>query len=118
MDPKCGGIDAFIGTVRENTKGKKVLRLEFESYESMALTEMKKIAEEVMQKFNVYKILIHHRTGILQVGDIPVIIVVGAAHRDAAFTACHYAIDELKKNVPIWKKEIFEDGEVWVAAHP
>ena len=64
------------------------------------------------------KILIHHRTGVLQVGDIPVIIVVGAAHRDAAFVACHYAIDELKKNVPIWKKEIFEDGEVWVAAHP
>lgn len=118
MDPKCGGIDAFIGTVRENTKGKKVLRLEFETYESMALIEMKKIAEEVLQKFQVFKILIHHRTGVLQVGDIPVIMVVGAAHRDAAFVACHYAIDELKKNVPIWKKEIFEDGEVWVAAHP
>ena len=118
MDPKCGGIDAFIGTVRASTKGKKVLKLEFETYESMAMFEMKKIAQEVLQKYEVYKVLIHHRTGTLHVGDIPVVIVVGAAHRDAAFDGCRYAIDELKKRVPIWKKEIFEDGEVWVAAHP
>jgi len=118
MDPQCGGIDVFIGTVRANTKQKKVVRLEFEAYEKMALSEMNRIAEEVSQKFQVLKILIHHRTGILQVGDVPVIIVVAAAHRDAAFDACRYAIDTLKQTVPIWKKEIFEDGEVWVAAHP
>jgi len=118
MDAQSGGIDVFIGTVRASTKEKKVVRLEFETYENMALVEMNKIAEEVLQKFPVQKILIHHRTGILQVGDVPVIIIVAAAHRAAAFDACRYAIDTLKQTVPIWKKEIFEDGEVWVAAHP
>ncbi|MEO6167041.1 MAG: molybdenum cofactor biosynthesis protein MoaE [Chitinophagales bacterium] len=118
MQPGCGGIDVFIGTVRQITKEKKVLRLEFEAYESMALLEMNKIADEGLQKFRVQKILIHHRTGILTIGDVPVVIVVGAAHRDAAFDACRYAIDTLKQTVPIWKKEVFEDGEVWVSAHP
>ena len=118
MDPECGAIDAFIGTVRTSTRERQVLRLEFETYESMALAEMNKIAEEVLNRFHVRRILIHHRTGTLQIGEIPVIIVVAAAHRDAAFDACRYAIDTLKKTVPIWKKEIFEDGEVWVAAHP
>lgn len=118
MTPQCGGIDVFIGTVREATKGKTVVRLEFEAYEKMALKEMRKIAEEALQKWNVHKISIHHRTGILKIGEIPVVIAVSAAHRDAAFDACRYIIDTLKKTVPIWKKEIFEDGEVWVAAHP
>ena len=118
MTPQCGGIDVFIGTVREATKGKTVVRLEFEAYEKMALKEMRKIAEEALQKWNVHKISIHHRTGVLKIGEIPVVIAVSAAHRDAAFDACRYIIDTLKKTVPIWKKEIFEDGEVWVAAHP
>lgn len=118
MHPGCGGIDVFIGTVRASTKEKKVVRLEFEAYESMALVEMKRIAEEAEQKFSIQRILIHHRTGILEVGDVPVVIVVAAAHRAAAFDGCRYAIDTLKQTVPIWKKEIFEDGEVWVAAHP
>jgi molybdopterin synthase catalytic subunit len=114
----CGGINVFIGTIRKQTKGKTVIRLEFEAYETMALREMHKIAKNAFEDYTVEKILIHHRTGILFPGDIPVIIVVGAAHRDAAFMACRYIIDSLKKTVPIWKKEIFEDGEVWVAAHP
>lgn len=118
MSPQCGGIDVFIGTVRNSTKGKKVIRLEFEAYERMALNEMKKIAEAACTKWPVLKILIHHRTGVLSPGDIAVIIAVSAAHRDAAFDACRYAIDTLKQTVPIWKKEVFEDGEVWVAAHP
>ena len=118
MTPQCGGIDVFIGTVREVTNGKTVVRLEFEAYEKMAMNEMKKIAEEVLQNWPVHKIVIHHRTGILYIGEIPVVIAVSAAHRDAAFEACRYTIDTLKKTVPIWKKEIFEDGEVWVAAHP
>jgi len=118
MTPQCGGIDVFIGTVRATTKGKTVVRLEFEAYEKMALKEMKKIADEAAKKWNVHKILMHHRTGILKIGDIPVVIAVSAAHRDAAFEACRYIIDTLKKTVPIWKKEVFEDGEVWVAAHP
>jgi len=118
MSPECGGIDVFIGTVRNTTKGKQVIRLEFEAYEKMALQQMGRIADEVMVKWPVQKILIHHREGILQVGEVPVVIAVSAAHRDAAFDACRYVIDTLKKTVPIWKKEVFEDGDVWVAAHP
>lgn len=118
MSPQSGGIDVFIGTVRDNTKGKPVIGLEFEAYEPMALKEMNKIAETAFAKWPVQKLLIHHRTGVLQVGEVPVIIVVSCAHRDAVFEACRYVIDTLKQTVPIWKKEIFEDGEVWVAAHP
>jgi len=118
MTPQSGGIDVFIGTVRDATKGKRVIRLEFEAYEPMALNEMKKIAETVLDKWPVHKILIHHRTGTLNIGEIPVLIAISAAHRAAAFDACRYAIDTLKQTVPIWKKEVFEDGEVWVAAHP
>jgi molybdopterin synthase catalytic subunit len=118
MSPESGGVDVFIGTVRNATKGKTVMRLEFEAYEKMAINEMEKIANEAFTKWPVQKILVHHRTGVLQVGEIPVIIAVSAAHRDAAFEACRYIIDTLKKTVPIWKKEIFEDGEVWVSATP
>lgn len=116
--PECGGIDVFIGTVRNATKGKAVTRLEFEAYEAMALSEMKKIAEQVLAKWPVQRIAIHHRVGVLAIGEIPVVIAVSAAHRNAAFDACRYAIDTLKQTVPIWKKEVFEDGEVWVGAHP
>jgi molybdopterin synthase catalytic subunit len=118
MSPQCGGIDVFIGTVRNATKGKAVLRLEFEAYAKMALKEMQKIAEQAQAQWPIEKILLHHRTGVLQVGEVPVIIAAAAAHRDAAFDACRYIIDTLKQTVPIWKKEIFEDGEIWVAAHP
>lgn len=118
MTPQSGGIDVFIGTVRDTTKGKTVLRLEFEAYEPMAIKEMHKIAGQAFNKWAVQKLLIHHRTGVLNVGEAPVIIAVSCAHRDAAFEACRYVIDTLKQTVPIWKKEIFEDGETWVAAHP
>ena len=118
MAPETGGINVFIGTVRNATKGENVIRLEFEAYESMALSEMHKIAKYVFKKWPLQKVLIHHRSGVLQTGEVPVIIAVAAAHRDAAFTACRYIIDTLKQTVPIWKKEVFEDGEVWVAAHP
>ena len=118
MSPESGGIDVFIGTVRNATKGKTVVRLEFEAYEKMAVTEMQKIAERADEKWPIQKLLIHHRTGVLAVGEVPVIIAVSAAHRAAAFEACRYIIDTLKQTVPIWKKEVFEDGEVWVAAHP
>jgi molybdopterin synthase catalytic subunit len=118
MSPECGGVDVFIGTVRNATKGKPVVRLEFEAYDQMAISEMKKIAQQALAKWPIQRLLIHHRTGVLQIGEIPVVIAVAAAHRDAAFEACRYIIDTLKQTVPIWKKEIFEDGEVWVAAHP
>lgn len=116
--PESGGIDVFIGTVRNATKGKTVFKLDFEAYAPMAIKEMQKIADEALKKWDLQKVLIHHRTGTLQVGEIPVVIAVSAPHRDAAFDACRYIIDTLKQTVPIWKKEFFEDGEVWVAAHP
>lgn len=116
--PASGGVDVFIGTVRDTTQGKAVQRLEFEAYEKMALREMRKIAEQACARWPVQSIAMHHRTGVLQIGEVAVIIAVSAAHRDAAFEACRFAIDTLKQTVPIWKKEVFEDGEVWVAAHP
>lgn len=118
MSPGSGGIDVFIGTVRDSTKGKAVLRLEFEAYEPMALSEMDKIAKDAFDKWALHAVVIHHRVGVLQVGEVPVVIAVSAAHRAAAFDACRYIIDTLKQTVPIWKKEVFEDGGVWVAAHP
>lgn len=118
MSPESGGIDIFIGAVRNQTKGKAVLQLEFEAYEPMALLEIEKILAQTAEKWPVQKALVHHRTGVLEVGEVPVIIAVSAAHRAAAFEACRYIIDTLKETVPIWKKEVFEDGEVWVAAHP
>jgi molybdopterin synthase catalytic subunit len=118
QSPESGGIDVFIGTVRNTTKGKAVVLLEFEAYERMALAEMKKIVNQAFEQWPIQKALVHHRTGVLNVGEIPVIVAVSAAHRAAAFEACRYIIDTLKQTVPIWKKEIFEDGEVWVAAHP
>lgn len=113
-----GGIVAFVGTVRNQTKGKRVVRLDFEAYEPMAISEMRKIAERAVEQFSLKKIAIHHRVGMLEVGEIPVLIAASAAHRGAAFDACEFAIDTLKETVPIWKKEVFEDGEVWVSATP
>ena len=116
--PGAGGQVIFVGTVRNQTKGKSVVRLEFESYEPMAIKEMQKIADTIQERWQALKIALHHRVGILDIEDIAVIIAVSTPHRDKAFAACQYAIDTLKETVPIWKKEIFEDGEVWVAAHP
>jgi molybdopterin synthase catalytic subunit len=116
--PEVGGTSVFVGTVRNQTSGKEVVALDFEAYKPMAIREMRKIAEEAIEKWPIIHIAIHHRLGPLQTGDIPVIIAVSTAHRDAAFEACKYCIDTLKETVPIWKKEVFVDGEVWVAAHP
>lgn len=117
-DPGAGGNTIFIGTVRNVTKGNQVKRLEFESYDAMAIKEMSKIVNTIFKKWDAIKVSFHHRKGVLQIGDIAVIIAVSCPHRDASFEACQYAIDTLKETVPIWKKEIFEDGAVWVAAHP
>lgn len=116
--PSAGGSTVFIGTVRNATKGKEVVRLEFEAYKPMAIKELQKIAATVVDRWEVINISIHHRVGVLNISDIAVIIAVTTPHRKAAFEACEYCIDILKQTVPIWKKEIFEDGEVWVAAHP
>lgn len=116
--PNLGGVNVFIGTVRDQTKGKKVIRLEYEAYEPMALSEMKKIALRVKEQWPLASIAIHHRVGLLQTGEAAVVIAVATPHRADAFNACQFAIDTLKETVPIWKKEVFEDGEEWVSAHP
>ena len=111
-DASCGGISSFIGTVRNDTQGKEVTKLDFSTYKPMAIKEMQKIAELTLEKFDIYKIAVHHAEGVLKIGDIPVIIAVSSKHRKAAFAACEFAIDTLKKTVPIWKKEYFSDGAV------
>ena len=117
-DDSCGGISTFIGTVRNDTQGKEVTQLDFSTYKPMAIKEMQKIAALTIEKFDIYKIAVHHAEGVLKIGDIPVIIAVSSKHRKAAFAACEFAIDTLKETVPIWKKEYFSDGVVWVNAHP
>ena len=114
----AGAINTFIGTVREQTKGKRVIKLEYEAYEVMAVAEMQKIVDLARERWPIEKVAIHHRTGELMVGDLAVVIAVSTPHRLASFQACQFIIDTLKQTVPIWKKEVFEDGEVWVAAHP
>ena len=113
-----GAINVFIGTVRNSTQNREVVKLEFEAYESMAIKELQKIANQVKARWPVNEIAIHHRVGELEIGDIPVVIAVSAPHRKQGFEACEFAIDILKLAVPIWKKEIFADGEEWVSAHP
>lgn len=117
-DDFCGGITTFVGAVRNDTEGKEVLQLDFSTYKPMAIKEMQKIADKALQDFEIHKIAIHHAEGMLQIGEIPVIIAASAKHRKAAFLACEFAIDTLKETVPIWKKEYFSDGEVWVNTHP
>ena len=117
-DDTCGGMAIFVGMVRNNTQNKEVIQLGFSTYKPMAIKELQKIADLAMEEFDIKKIAIHHAEGMLQIGDIPVIITVSSVHRKAAFNACEFAIDTLKKTVPIWKKEYFSDGEVWVNAHP
>ena len=115
---QCGAIDVFIGTVRDQTQQRAVTRLEFEAYGPMAVKELQKIAEDARAQWPIDRLAVVHRTGVLDLGEIAVIIAVSTPHRAASFTACKYIIDTLKETVPIWKKEVFEDGEVWVAAHP
>lgn len=116
--PDAGGLVVFVGNVRNNTRDKSVKHLVFEAYEKMAIKEMAKIIDESVLKWDLKKMVIHHRTGLVQVGESAVVIACSSAHRKAAFDACEYAIDRLKETVPIWKKEFFDDGEVWVSAHP
>lgn len=115
--PEAGGIDVFIGTARNNTSGKKVMRLEFESHVSMARKELQKIVNTAKSKWNIKSVAISHRIGVVNIGDESVIIAVACSHRNDAFESCRFIIDNLKKNVPIWKKEIFENSEIWVASY-
>jgi molybdopterin synthase catalytic subunit/molybdopterin converting factor small subunit len=111
--PADGAAVIFDGVVRDNTRGRRTLYLDYEAYEAMALKQMESLAVEARARFGVRGASIVHRLGRLQIGETSVLIVVAAAHRGAAFEACRWIIDTLKKTVPIWKKEYFEDGAVW-----
>jgi len=113
-DPSAGGIDLFVGTTRNHSKGLNVRYLEYEAYEQMALGEMNRIARAAVEKWKLCKLSIVHRVGRVEIGEASVAIAVSAHHRSEAFDACRYTIDALKQDVPIWKKEYFLDGEVWV----
>ena len=111
--PADGAAVIFDGVVRDNTRGRRTLYLEYEAYEAMALKQMESLAVAARERFAVRGVSIIHRLGRLEIGETSVVIVVAAAHRGAAFDACRWIIDTLKKTVPIWKKEYFEDGAVW-----
>ena len=112
--PECGATVTLDGYAREWTKGRRTLYLVYEAYNSMALTEMQRLGAEAHKRFDIAHIGIVHRTGRLDIGETSVVIAVSAPHRQAAFQACEWAIKELKRTVPIWKKEVYEDGENWV----
>ena len=112
--PQCGATVTLDGYAREWTKGRRTLYLVYEAYAPMALNEMEKLGEQAHEKFDIAHIGIVHRTGRLEIGETSVVIAVSAPHRRAAFEACEWAIRELKRIVPIWKKEVFENGEIWV----
>ncbi len=116
--PQDGATAAFEGIVRNNTRGRRTLYLDYEAYDSMALNEMEKLAQTALEKFQVRDVRLVHRLGRLEIGETSVLIAVASGHRGPAFEACRWLIDTLKKTVPIWKKEHFEDGAVWADGEP
>jgi molybdopterin synthase catalytic subunit len=112
--PGNGALVVFEGVVRDNANDRKVRFLEYEAYESMALKKIEEVGRETRDKFDIREIAIVHRLGHMEIGECSIVIAVASAHRGAAFDACRHAIDTIKKVVPIWKKEFYEDGEVWI----
>jgi molybdopterin synthase catalytic subunit len=111
---ECGAVTTFIGTVREFTKGKRTLYLEYQAYKSMAEKKLAQIGSEIQEKWPGSTVAITHRIGTLQISDIAVVIAVSTPHRKEAYEANEYAIERIKEIVPIWKKEFWEDGEMWI----
>lgn len=113
-----GAAVVFEGVVRDNTRGRRTLYLDYEAYEDMAIKQMEELTEKALSRFPIRDVAIIHRLGRLEIGETSVLIVVASAHRAAAFDACRWLIDSLKRTVPIWKKEYFEDGVVWADGEP
>lgn len=113
-----GAVVIFEGIVRDNSRGRRTLYLDYEAYESMALNEMQRLSQAALERFAIRDVRLVHRLGRLAIGEISVLIVVASAHRAPAFEACRWLIDSLKRTVPIWKKEYFEDGAVWADGEP
>lgn len=116
--PEDGACAVFEGIVRNHSRGRRTLYLDYEAYEPMALKEMESLAEQALQRFSVREVALVHRLGRLEIGETSVLVVVASAHRGPAFEACRWLIDALKRTVPIWKKEHFEDGAVWADGEP
>ena len=116
--PGMGGLVSFTGAVRDHARGKDIRYLEYEAYPGMAEREMERICDEAERRWPGSRVAIAHRVGHLEVGELAVVVAAAAAHRDAAFAACRFAIDTLKQTVPIWKKEFATDGAWWVDEHP
>jgi molybdopterin synthase catalytic subunit len=113
-DDAAGAIASFVGTTRAHSRGRDVVHLEYEAYEGMAEQVMADLAAKLVERHELCRVAIHHRTGLVEIGEPSVVIAVSAPHRDAALTACHEAIDELKVTVPLWKKETYVGGEEWI----
>jgi MoaE-MoaD fusion protein len=111
---EAGAIATFVGTTRARSRGRDVVRLEYEAYEGMAEQTMERIAGELKQRYDLLEVAIHHRVGTVEIGDMSVVIAVSAPHRAEALSACRDAIDTLKVEVPLWKKEVYEGGEEWI----
>jgi molybdopterin synthase catalytic subunit len=116
--PEDGALVSFEGVVRNHSRGRRTIYLEYSAYEPMALSELEKLARTAREKYPVRELRIVHRLGRLEIGDVSVLIAVASAHRAAAFDAARWIIDTLKKTVPIWKKEYFEDGAIWADGEP
>jgi molybdopterin synthase catalytic subunit len=114
----AGAVNVFVGTVRNSAHGKKVVWLEYEAYESMAVAEIRKIIDDASHRWPLLGWAVSHRVGTLKPGEVSVVVAVSSPHRRESFEACQYIIDTLKEKAPIWKKEHFEDGEEWVSARP
>ena len=115
-DPEAGAVATFIGTTRNNNEGRKVIALDYEAYPEMAEKELARLGEEAGKKWQICRMAIVHRVGPVQITEPSVMIAVSAAHREAAFAACRFAIEEIKRTVPIWKKEVYEGGEIWIGS--
>ena len=115
-DPAAGAVVVFLGTTRSENAGRRVIRLEYEAFASMAIAEMRRLAEQATRRWGLRRVAMAHRIGRVPVGEASVAIVVSAGHRAEAFAACHWLIDRLKEIVPIWKREHFHGGQVWIGA--
>jgi molybdopterin synthase catalytic subunit len=111
---EAGAIATFVGTTRARSRGRDVVRLEYEAYEGMAETEMERIALSLKERHELLHVAIHHRVGVVEIGETSVVIAISAPHRGAALDACKEAIDTLKQTVPLWKKELYVGGEAWI----
>ncbi len=109
-----GAVATFVGIVRDNNSGRRVLHLEYEAYEPLAVKALEQIRQEAAREWKDVRLAVHHRTGKLAIGEASVIIAAASAHRAQAFAACRYTIERVKQIVPVWKHEFFEGGEVWI----